>query len=78
MNEADIHHGHRRIFNPETFRRTFQESGLKIDVFGGYWLKPISNKQIEESWTPEMLDTFMRMGERYPDVAADIYVIASC
>jgi len=78
MNEADIHHGHRRIFNPETFRQCFLQSGLKIDVFGGYWLKPLSNKQIEASWTPEMLDAFMRMGERYPDIAADIYIIASC
>lgn len=77
MNEADIHHGHRRVFNPETFRRVFQESGLTIEVFGGYWLKPVSNRQIEESWTPQMLETFMRLGERYPDIAGDIYIVGS-
>jgi 2-polyprenyl-3-methyl-5-hydroxy-6-metoxy-1,4-benzoquinol methylase len=77
MNEMDRHHGHRRVFNPETFRQAFKAAGLRIDVFGGYWLKPVSNAQIEESWTPEMLHTFMRLGERYPDIAAEIYVVAS-
>lgn len=77
LNEMDIHHGHRRVFNPETFRNIFYQSGLKIEIFGGYWMKPVSNKQIEESWTPEMLDAFMQLGERYPDIAGEIYVIAS-
>jgi 2-polyprenyl-3-methyl-5-hydroxy-6-metoxy-1,4-benzoquinol methylase len=76
LNEADIHHGHRRVFNPETFRDCFREAGFAIEIFGGYWLKPVSNKQIESSWSPEMLDAFMKLGERYPDVAGEIYVIA--
>jgi 2-polyprenyl-3-methyl-5-hydroxy-6-metoxy-1,4-benzoquinol methylase len=77
MNELDRRHGHRRVFNPETFRKVFIEAGLAINVFGGYWLKPVSNAQVEDSWTPEMLHTFMRLGERYPDIAAEIYVVAS-
>ncbi|MDG1432281.1 MAG: class I SAM-dependent methyltransferase [Paracoccaceae bacterium] len=77
MNEADLHHGHRRIYTPETFRHDFLQAGLTIDVFGGYWMKPVSNKQIEESWTPAMLDAFMALGERYPDIAAENYIVAS-
>lgn len=77
MNDADVHHGHRRVFNPETFRQAFRQSGLRIDFFGGYWLKPLSNGQIEQSWTPKMLEAFMRLGERYPDIAAEIYIVAS-
>ena len=76
MNEADIHHGHRRVFNPETFRQSFLNAGLQIEFFGGYWLKPVSNQQIEETWSPEMLAAFMQLGERYPDIAAEIYVVA--
>lgn len=76
MNEADIHHGHRRIYNPETFRHVFLQAELQIEVFGGYWLKPVSNRQIEETWSPEMLEAFMQLGERYPDIAAEIYVVA--
>lgn len=77
LNAMDLHHGHRRVFNPESFRNSFQQAGLAIAIFGGYWLKPVSNGQIEQSWTPAMLDAFMALGERYPDIAAEIYVIAS-
>ena len=77
MNELDRHHGHRRVFNPESFRACFTQAGYRICFFGGYWLKPVSNQQILDSWTPQMLDAFMRLGERYPDIAAEVYVIAT-
>ena len=76
LNEMDRHHGHRRVFNPEAFRNAFNQAGLAIELFGGYWLKPISNRQIEDHWTPEMLQAFMRLGERYPDIAGEIYILA--
>jgi len=76
LNELDLHHGHRRVFNPESFRQCFVAAGLEVEVFGGYWLKPVSNGQIERDWTPAMLEAFMRLGERYPDIAGEIYVIA--
>jgi hypothetical protein len=77
LNEADRHHGHRRVFNPESFRKVFLDAGLEIEIFGGYWLKPVSNGQIERDWSDEMLMAFMKLGERYPDIAAEIYVVAS-
>lgn len=77
LNEMDFHHGHRRVFNPETFRNAFLQAGLKIEIFGGYWMKPLSNAQIESAWSPEMIDAFMSLGERYPDIAGEIYVVAS-
>ena len=77
LNEADVQHGHRRVFDPESFRRCFNEAGLSIKVFGGYWLKPVSNSQLEQSWNEQMLWSFMRLGERYPDIAAEIYVVAT-
>lgn len=77
LNDADRYHGHRRVYTPETFRHDFLAAGLDIQVFGGYWLKPLANKQIEDHWTPEMLKAFMILGERYPDIAGEIYVVAS-
>jgi 2-polyprenyl-3-methyl-5-hydroxy-6-metoxy-1,4-benzoquinol methylase len=77
LNESDNHHGHRRVYDPESFRAEFLRAGLKIRICGGYWLKPLSNAQIDSSWTPEMLQAFMQLGERYPDVAAEIYIVAS-
>lgn len=77
LNATDVHHGHRRVFNPESFRAVFISAGLRVDIFGGYWLKPVSNGQIESDWTPAMVDAFMQLGERYPDIAGEIYVVAS-
>ena len=77
LNETDLHHGHRRVYDPESFRSDVLGAGLRIKVFGGYWLKPLSNAQIDETFTPEMIQAFMRLGERYPDIAAEIYVIAT-
>jgi 2-polyprenyl-3-methyl-5-hydroxy-6-metoxy-1,4-benzoquinol methylase len=76
LSEKDIHHGHMRIYTPETFQTEFINAGLKIEIKGGYWLKPISDKQIDQSWSYEMLDAFMKLGEQYPDIAAEIYIVA--
>ena len=77
LNEMDLHHGHRRVYNPESFRADFLTAGLKILHFGGYWIKPLSNAQLEANWTTEMIEAFFKLGERYPDIAAEIYVIAA-
>jgi 2-polyprenyl-3-methyl-5-hydroxy-6-metoxy-1,4-benzoquinol methylase len=77
LNDRDLHHGHRRVYNPETFRRDFLQAGYRIEQFGGYWLKPLSNGQLEQSWTPETVDAFLYLGERYPDVAGELYIVAS-
>ena len=65
------------MFDPESFRQAFLGAGLNIDFFGGYFLKPVSSGQIEANWSDAMLDAFMVLGERYPDIAGEIYVLAS-
>lgn len=76
LNEADLHHGHRRVYNPESLRKDFLDAGLRIELSGGYWLKPLANSQIEATWSDGMLNAFMRLGERYPDIAGEIWVAA--
>lgn len=75
LNDMDRHHRHRRVFDPESFRKVFLKSNLCIEFFGGYWLKPVSMHQIEENWTDSMIDAFMILGERHPDVAGEIYIV---
>jgi hypothetical protein len=76
LNEMDVHHGHRRVYDPEALRGDFIAAGFSIEVFGGYWMKPLSNAQIEGTWMAEMVRAFLKLGERYPDIAAEIYVVA--
>lgn len=77
FSEADIHHGHRRVYDPETFRDNFAQAGLLIEIFGGYWIKPFSNLQTGQFLTVAMQSAFMQLGERYPDIAAEIYAVAT-
>ena len=77
LNEADLGHGHRRVFDLPGLRRAIDAAGLHVAIAGGYWLKPLANHQIEATWTPAMLDAFMALGERYPDIAGEIYVVAT-
>jgi len=76
LNPLDLHHGHRRVYDPESFRNDFRAAGLHVELFGGYWIKPAANAHLEAHWTPEMIEAAMVVGERYPDIAAEIYVIA--
>jgi 2-polyprenyl-3-methyl-5-hydroxy-6-metoxy-1,4-benzoquinol methylase len=77
LTPADVRGGHRRVSSPEGFRAQFTAAGLKVEHSGGYWIKPLSNAQTDEWFTDEMIDAFLALGERYPDIAAEIYVIAS-
>lgn len=76
MNELDVYHGHKRVYSIDELKNDFINAGLKIKKIGGYWLKPISNKQIDSAWTSEMIDSFMVLGEKYPKIAAEIYIVA--
>jgi trans-aconitate methyltransferase len=76
LNELDLHHGHRRVYDAESFHRDFRAAGLRIEASGGYWIKPAANAHLEANWTPEMIEAAMVVGERYPDIAAELYVVA--
>ena len=76
LNPADLHHGHRRVYDPETLCADFRAAGLSVRFRGGYWIKPLSNCQMD-AWGKEIIRAFMQLGERTPDIAAEIYVIAS-
>lgn len=76
LNTLDVHHGHRRVFTPDGFRDIFRRAGLEINLFGGYWFKSLSHSQIEAHWNDTMIDAFMSLGEKYPEIAGEIYIIA--
>jgi hypothetical protein len=50
-------------------------AGLRLIERSGIFLKPISNKQIEEQWTQEMIDGFYELGKDFPDLATEILLV---
>ncbi len=76
LNEADLSIGHRRVYTPDTLREEMASAGLRVATFGGIFLKPLSNAQCEETFSQQQLEALLTIGERYPDIAADIFVVA--
>ena len=77
LNEADITHGHRRVLDLQKLQDLFRDCEMKIEFLGGYWLKPLSNAQIEATWSLQMINSFAKLGTRYPEIAGEIVVVAS-
>ncbi|MBC1225307.1 class I SAM-dependent methyltransferase [Nostoc sp. UCD121] len=69
--------GHRRVYTPTTLRKDIEESGLNIVNMGGIFFKPLSNQQIQDHWTEEMIQGFYELGKDFPEYAAEIYAVCT-
>lgn len=76
LNETDIKLGHKIVYTPDRFKSDVLSAGLDIVEFGGSMLKPLTNKQIEEGWTEDMIRGFIAIGDDYPELCGDIYIVA--
>ena len=77
LNKRDLSIGHRRVYTPSEFHNCLRASKLEILHTGGYFLKSMSSTQMSEAISPEGMLAFMKLGERYPDVAANIFAVAA-
>jgi len=75
LNSRDISLGHRRVYTPDLFFRDIEESGLIVDEWGGVYFKPLSNKQIEDNWSTEMIQGFFELGKDFPQFSAEIFAV---
>jgi len=75
LNSRDHALGHRRVYVPQTFKLDIEKSGLNLIEIGGVYLKPLSNSQIQENWSEEMIQGFYKLGKDFPEHAAEIYAI---
>jgi 2-polyprenyl-3-methyl-5-hydroxy-6-metoxy-1,4-benzoquinol methylase len=77
LNSRDIALGHRRVYTPATFIKDVEKSGLTVDEWGGVYFKPLSNAQIQDNWSEEMIEGFFKLGQDFPEFAAEIFVVCS-
>ncbi len=77
LNSRDHALGHRRVYTSQTFRADIEKSGLKVLEIGGVYFKPLSNSQIQENWSEEMIQGFYELGKDFPELAAEIYAVCS-
>jgi SAM-dependent methyltransferase len=77
LNQRDIELGHYRVYDLTILKEHVLQSGFKIVESGGYFLKPLSNGQIESYWSAEMIQGFYKIGKQFQDNCAEIFVICS-
>ncbi|MFH1742739.1 MAG: class I SAM-dependent methyltransferase [bacterium] len=66
----------RRVYTRALLEKEVQQAGgWTIEHFGGYFLKPLTNAQLESIGTPDLINAYYELGRRYPDIAAEIYVV---
>lgn len=74
LSGQDLKLGHRRVYTMQNLKKDAESAGLTVVNEGGYFLKPLSNSQME-SWDNRLLDAFFELGRALPDIAAEIYVV---
>lgn len=75
LNPRDHALGHRRVYTLDSFRADIERSGLRVVETGGVYLKPLSNGQIQENWSEEMIQGFFELGKDFPDLCAEIFAV---
>ena len=75
LNQRDHALGHRRVYTIETFRRDIETAGLRILQTGGVFFKPLSNQQIQDHWTEDMIQGFYELGKDFGEYSAELYAV---
>ena len=75
LNSRDIAQGHRRVYTHETLKSDIETAGLTPIEMGGIFFKPLSNQQIQDHWTEEMIQGFYELGKEFQRNAADLFAV---
>lgn len=77
LNSRDHDLGHRRVYTQDTLRSDIENAGFTVVEMGGVFFKPLSNKQIQDYWTEDMIAGFHKLGRDFPEHAAELYAVCS-
>ena len=77
LNDQDVLLGHRRVYTPDLLKSHVESAGYKIEKFGGQMVKPLSNRQIQDQWSPELISAFFGLSDKLPELCSEIFIIAS-
>lgn len=77
LNQQDVLLGHQRVYTSELLRSHIHQAGFEVEHFGGVMVKPLSNRQIEQQWSDELIAAFFALGEDFPELCSEIYAIAT-
>ena len=77
LNKRDIELGHYRVYDMKILEEHLKKSEFNVVHMGGYFLKPISNGQIEQDWNEEMIEGYYKVGNYFQENCAEIYAVCT-
>ncbi len=77
LNSRDVELGHYRVYDKALLESHVKEASFTVLESGGYFLKPVSNGQIETNWNPEMINGFYKVGKFFQENCAEIFVVCT-
>ena len=72
FSEEDKRQGHRRVYTEERLRADLDASRLCVDELGTFFIKPLSNAQMEQLDT-QIADAFFAISRDLPGLGSMIY-----
>lgn len=76
LSERDHLVGHQRVYDLDGLRADLQSAGFEVTGEFGYFLKPLSNRQMLD-WPDEVLEGFNKLATQVPaDLCANIGLVA--
>jgi trans-aconitate methyltransferase len=75
LNARDHEVGHRRVYSWDALRQDIEAAGFVVETMTGVFFKPLSNGQIDQHWTEQMIEGFYLLGHDFPENAAEITAI---
>ena len=75
LNNTDRKVGHLRVYDYNKLLGDVEKSGLKVVKRDGYWLKFLSNKQIEQCMDYNAISAYFALGREFVENAAEIIAV---
>jgi len=80
VTEPERVHGHRCTYSLDTLERDARAAGLRVEARGGVLFKPLSNSQFDAALkqgviSEQYIEGCYGLGQRYPELAASIYLV---
>jgi len=76
LNDRDKQLGHYRVYDFNLLTDNIKKAGLTILHRGGVFLKFLSNKQLEENLSSDIIKAYYELGGLFKENCAEIFVIA--
>jgi len=73
FSEEDIRQGHRRVYTEERLCDDLKQAGANIETSGTFFIKPVSNPQMEQLGT-KLADAFFEVSRDLPGLGSMIFV----